>query len=789
MGPPVDPVVQYASYLRACYNAAPTSQAYKCPLTTPPSTHYIDLAIVESERASQNPDQLLNTKVPITDVLKLKCRHGEKQRFVLIEGTAGVGKSTFACELCRRWDSIEVLKQYSLVVLVQLRDERIQHATSLADVFYHTNAKLQHAVVQQVEATEGDGVLLIMDGADECPASFWKSAWSLGFKIMSGLLLPNATLLVTTRPSATTTLTGQWEPQKRFKILGFATDQIYQYAERTLSSEPQVLKGFHEYVSSTPSVEYMLNIPLNTAIAVYVYRENREKSKPVPTTLTQLYTDFSLILLQQYLLDSNLVADTSALPQSLHDLPKPISDKLLALAEVAYQGTIEQELVFSELPEGSVSLGFTTTSAELHTGTRLTYHFLHLTLQEYLAAFYFSLLPATQQRETFVKHCFTSHLNTMWVFVAGLTRFQSIGWEVVKQTYVGGNYSSMSFLRLLYEIRKRETIQAVLGSETIIINESYIDPGKSTTVKHPLDYFALGYCIINSRCTWQLFLQPQHREQMEMFFSGIQSQSHAFSSIHTLKFWNSELKESVVHFRELPLSGIHELHLSGCGLDNAAFSSLAHDVIPGTKRLEILDISRNKVCSSEFVGLLHALSEIQSLHTLNLGSLALGCDDITALARLVAPQRGSLKELTIGSKEMQTETVRQMTALLLAQTSLQKLFIEYTTLQPSTGHLAELLETNRNLETLGMHYCWGGASECAKALCKNSTLRTLIVNWSEIGEAGANLAEALKVNRSLQKLRIDFDYDIGEEGEKGLKVLNDALQHNNTVELELPWKL
>ena len=795
-------VAHYASYLRKYYSTSPISQAYKWPLTS--STQYIATAIIKSEPVSLelaskfaqlklqgNIDQILRETAPIEIMDILKPQHDQNRRLILVEGAPGVGKSTFAWELCRRWDEMEALKKYSLVVLVRLCDEEIYQATSLDGFFHHPDVDLKQVVVS---IGHGEGLLLIMDGADECPSSFWKNPKSIGYGILSGQRLPKATVLVTTRPSASTTLTSQCKPQKQIEVLGFTTAQLSKYAESVLNSEPETLEGFHRYISSSPSIRGILYIPLNTVIAVGVYRENRGENrgenKTIPTTLTQLYTELSVLLLQRYLLanDSKLAdhEKVSALPQTICEFPETVFKKFTDLAKIAYEGTValEQQQVFTKLPEGSRPLGFTTDSAMLHTGRRLSYHFLHLTLQEYLAAFHFSRLPEMKQKEVFKKHYFTSHLNTMWIFVAGLTHFKGIGWEVVKQAFAGGNFLSMSFLRLMYEIQKKETIQAVLGSKTIDIDESYIDP--FSTVHTRLDYYALGYCIINSKCSWKLFLRPQNHEQLEMLFLGVKSQSPVFSSIHTLKLPGIELKESIKYLKELPLYGIHELCLSDCGLDSVAFSSLAHDVIPGTKRLKILDVSGNEVSSSGSVELLHALSEIQSLHVLNLGRLALGCDDISALEPLVECQNGSLKKLTVGSRHMEPAAVKQMITLLLAQSSLQKLFIEHTTLQPSTGFLAELLETNRNLETLGMHYCWGGASECAKALCKNSTLRTLIVNWSEIGEAGANLAEALKVNRSLQKLRIDFDYDIGEEGEKGLKVLNDALQHNNTVDLQPP---
>ena len=171
------------------------------------------------------------------------------------------------------------LKQYSLVVLLKLQDEGIQNATRLADFFYHADTDLQKAVVKEVKAREGEGVLLIMDGADECPPSFWRNYRSLTSRILSGYLLPKANVLVTTHPSASTIFDRQWKPQKRIEVLGFTSDQICQYIEHVLGSEPEVQEGFHKHISSSPSIRGLLYIPLNTVIAVGVYRENRKRKK------------------------------------------------------------------------------------------------------------------------------------------------------------------------------------------------------------------------------------------------------------------------------------------------------------------------------------------------------------------------------------------------------------------------------------------------------------------------------------------------------------------------------
>ena len=803
------PIARYANYLKAYYDTSPISQAYKWPLT--PSTQYINLAIIKSEPVSREQadeftrltlhgdiDQVLHKKkhTEITDILKPK--HGEKLRFVLVEGAPGVGKSTLAWELCRRWGEMEALKQYSLVVLLKLRDERIQKATRVANFFYHADTDLQKAVFKEVKAREGEGVLLIMDGADECPPSFWRDYRSLIHRILCGYLLPKANILVTTRPSASSVLISQWKPQKRIEVLGFTSDQIDQYTQHVLGAEPEVLEGFRKYISSSPSIRGMLYIPLNTVIAVGVYRENRKKDKPIPTTLTQLYTNLILILLQRYLLDSNFVEDASALPQTIEDLPDSVYQQFLDLAEVAYEGTIGQRLVFQKLPEGSKPLGFTTASAELHTGVRLSYNFLHLTLQEYLAAFYFSQLPAAQQQETFLEHHETSHLSVMWTFVAGLTHFKDIGLEIVRSQIFeecsGTVEVKKSLLSLLYEVQEEE---AILGLGEVsyfeeVIYES-IFPTTATVIASsssitPFEYFSLGYCIAHSKCIWTLGLYFSSPEKAEMFFLGATSPFQASSCVRNLKCraWGSVLQENIKLLRKLHLYGTRNLNLSYCGLNGESFRILAHTVIPGMDSLESLNISDNPVGRGETVELLQALSAVKHLHTLNLRGLTLDCDVIRALAPLVAPQEGSLRELIIGSIEMEAAAVEKMLTVLFAESSLQSLSLIGINVQLSTDYFTELLEKNPNLQTLELFGCKQRLiTVCAKALCKNTILETFTVTYSDIEKDIADvLSEVLRTNKSLKEL--NFYATSGSLSahthKDGAAVIIDALQYNQTLQ-------
>ena len=52
------------------------------------------------------------------NIILMNTEEGRAVRCVLVEGAPGVGKSTLAWEVCHKWEELETVKQYELVVLV-----------------------------------------------------------------------------------------------------------------------------------------------------------------------------------------------------------------------------------------------------------------------------------------------------------------------------------------------------------------------------------------------------------------------------------------------------------------------------------------------------------------------------------------------------------------------------------------------------------------------------------------------------------------------------------------------
>ena len=53
---------------------------------------------------------------------------------IIVQGAPGSGKTTFAYEVCKKWAENQILRQFSMVILLPLRDKSIQIANKLEDL-------------------------------------------------------------------------------------------------------------------------------------------------------------------------------------------------------------------------------------------------------------------------------------------------------------------------------------------------------------------------------------------------------------------------------------------------------------------------------------------------------------------------------------------------------------------------------------------------------------------------------------------------------------------------------
>ena len=214
---------------------------------------------------------------------------GERARCIIVEGIPGIGKSTFSWHLGVCWTQKEILHDYHLVVLLRLRDERVQHAKCVSDLFYHYDQTTREAVVQWITSCEGDGVMLVLDGYDELSQGLQTS--SIFADIIRGTVLPKMTVLVSSRPSANENLHQLCQDQKcqYIEVIGFGKEEIQEYVDAALEQSKELRDQLMSYLEHHPHIHGLMYCPLNCAIIVQIFRDQMKSRSQPPQTLTEVY--------------------------------------------------------------------------------------------------------------------------------------------------------------------------------------------------------------------------------------------------------------------------------------------------------------------------------------------------------------------------------------------------------------------------------------------------------------------------------------------------------------------
>ncbi|XP_055361289.1 NACHT, LRR and PYD domains-containing protein 12-like isoform X2 [Betta splendens] len=739
---------------------------------------------------------------PIRPVLTNEDPHGPI-RLVLTNGVAGVGKTISVQKFTLDWaegrenPDLSVLVPLSFRELNLIRDQ--QHSLlTLLHVFHPT---LQKVPAQQLAVLK---LLFIFDGLDESRLSLdfshmkvvsditHKSSVNvLLTNLIQGNLLPSALVWITSRPAAAHRIPPEYVDRVT-EVRGFTDAQKDEYFRRR-SSHEQLSSRIISHVKTSRSLHIMCQIPVFCWITATVLEHmlTTEQRGALPKTLTDLYSHFLLVLTQRKRNKYHEGHETS--PQELTEADREV---LLKLGRLAFKHLVEGNILFYQ--EDLEQCGLDVTEALVHSGVcteifrresvifqKTVYCFVHLSVQEFLAAVY-------------MMHCCTNRkIEELEEFL----KDSNVPLDVVLSRSMSKSLLSPNghldlFVRFLHglclESNQRilggllghkktspETIQRIINNLKEM-NRYRISPDRSINIFHCL-------MEMNDHSAYQQiqeFLKSENRsEELSLIQCSalaymLQMSEEVLDELDLNKYNTS--KEG--RWRLIPaVRNCRKARLINCWLTETDCEVVASALKSNPSHLKQLDLSKNDLQDSVKVLCAGLESPHCRLETLRLSHCSLSEISCDSLVSALQSNTSHLTQLDLSKNDLQNSGLKQLCVFLedcrcqlkslrLIQCSLSEISCDSlgSSLKSNPFHLTHLDLSENDLQDLGVKHL------CGFLESHNCLLETLRLSLCDLSERSCEALSSVLSSQS-SSLR-DLDLSNNNLQDSGVKLLSAGLK-------------
>ncbi|KAI4879808.1 hypothetical protein NFI96_023977 [Prochilodus magdalenae] len=761
-----------------------------------------EVRLIEKNNVTRDKNQM-EQEVQIECRTMFKPLPGQDKpiRTVLTQGVAGIGKSICAQKFILDWAEGKDYQDIQFIFPLPFRELNLKKGSqSLMEII-----NFFFPEIQGLTLSDRYNIMFIFDGLDECqlPLKFQTNETQYDVSkeapldvvltnLIKGNLLPSARIWITTRPAAADKIPAEYV-HRMTELRGFTDEQKEQYFRKRIS-DPGLAEKIIHHIKESRSLHIMCHIPVFCWISATVLRRilQEAKSEDTPKTLTEMYTSF--------LIFQTIQGNLKYTGHNASDVPWD-TEGILSMGKLAFHHLEKSSLIFyTEDLEAcgidpskiSVYSGLCTQETVRFLGT--VFSFVHLSVQEFLAALFAYMSLRNENKNVLVKRSTSQDSNE-----TDITEFLK---TAVDKALDCGHGQMDLFLRFLLGLSLESNEKLIRGLLT--------QKGRrSDSQKDIVDYIKLKFkenpsperSINLFYCLNELNDDSLVKEIQSYMSSGRLSEaelSPALWSALVFVLLTSKEKMDVFDLKKfirsdeclirlLPVvKEASSALLSNCNLSERSCSALFRVLSSGSSKLTFLDLSSNPI-QDQGVELLSAGLESPNciLENLRLSHCNITEEGYAALASALKSNPSShLTDLDLRGNDPGDTGVKKLIDLLkVPEHKLTTLSLLHSSAaEEACQCLTEVLGVNPLLERqLDLCGKIKGDSdmEMIPHLLKDLHCRTQILklNKSSITEEGcAALSSALCSNPSHL---IKLDLNENKLGNSGVKQICSLLSNQN----------
>ncbi|XP_063069954.1 NLR family CARD domain-containing protein 3-like isoform X2 [Engraulis encrasicolus] len=735
---------------------------------------------VEAASRAQNSE---DTPIHCNDIFTPLPGQQKKIRAVMTKGVAGIGKTVSVQKFILDWTDGVANQNIDFTFSLPFRELNLvrSHQHSL-----HTLLQTFHPELKDGVEYRDHQVAFIFDGLDEskslnfrsnmsvCDVTQTASVDDLLSSLIQGNLLPSAFIWVTSRPAAV----GQI-PAKFFdrvtEIRGFTDSQKDKYFKKRIRNQSQANKII-AHIKSSRCLHIMCHIPVFCSIVATVLQQVLHQGY-IPRTLTEIFIHFLLFQTtrknqQPQNQDSGCrkkarmdqIHQRGAEPEETQP-PESPKEIILKLAKLAFKNLENGNLMFYEEDLRECDIDVSKTSAftglcteifkeELVFQKKKVYCFVHLSVQEFLAALHVFVSYSYQMQEMGIFFCLE----------------ESLKFAITKALQSSNGHLDL-FLRFLLGISLERNQRLLQG----LLNHTHPSAECITNICRYVkelnrEDISPERCVNLFHCLFEMNDESMHKEVQKYLtsknFQQSLSPAHCSALAHVLLMSEETLDEFDLKRYNTTSEGRRRLlpavvcakkaKLDGCHLNKLSCETLRGRLVSHNSLVE-LDVSHNALGDSGVETLSAALSNPHcKLQTLRLVDCSLS-EEAGCIVGKILQAQNYLKELHLSHNDLGDSGVENLANRLnTPHFKLQILRLSGCRISgKGCEHLASALSSNpSHLTELDLSYNYPGPSGIqilsSTLGCPDGTLHTL--NFDHCAE--------IRLRPGVRKYACDLTLDV-----------------------------